>query len=122
MTTRGIRGAIVAPENTKEDILSATHDLLVEVLALNPDLEPEDIASIFFTVTPDLDNTFPALAVRKFGWVLVPILCSQEIPVPESLGKCIRILIHWNTDKRQNEVVHAYVGAAKVLRPDLNSK
>lgn len=122
MTIRGIRGAIVASENTKAAILSATHDLLVEILAANPDLHKEDIASIFFTVTPDLDTTFPALAVRQFDWVHVPILCSQEIPVPGSLEKCIRILVHWNTNKKQEEIVHTYVGAAKVLRPDLNVK
>jgi chorismate mutase len=121
MPIRGIRGAITATENTAEAILSATRLLVTEIEASNLGLLPQDVASIFFTVTSDLNAAFPALAVRQLGWVLVPILCAQEIPVPDSLGSCIRVLIHWNTDKPQDQIQHVYLGAAHVLRPDFNS-
>lgn len=121
MAIRGIRGAIVSTENTKEAILAAANQLVNAVFSANPTLTPEDIASVFFTVTHDLNATFPALAVRQLGWVDVPILCAQEIPVPKSLERCIRIMIHWNTDLHQSQVSHVYLGAARVLRPDLAS-
>lgn len=119
MSMRGIRGAITAQADTSEEILAATRELLREVLKANPDLQTQDICSIFFTMTPDLHAVHPALAARQMGWVDVPLLCAQEIPVPDSLPRCIRILVHWNTDKAQSEICHAYVGDAIVLRPDL---
>ena len=119
MSMRGIRGAITAQADTSDEILAATRELLQEVARLNPDLKPQDICSIFFTMTPDLGAVHPALAARQMGWVDVPLLCAQEIPVPDSLPRCIRILVHWNTDKPQGAICHAYVGDAVVLRPDL---
>ncbi len=83
MSTRGIRGAIVSLSNNQADILAATRTLTLSIIEANPGLHPEDVASIFFTVTHDLNGAFPALAVRQIGWVKVPILCAQEIPVPE---------------------------------------
>ena len=121
MSTRGIRGAIVSLSNNQADILAATRTLTLSIIEANPGLHPEDVASIFFTATHDLNAAFPALAVRQIGWVKVPILCAQEIPVPESLGMCIRVLIHWNTDRAQNEINHVYLGEARALRPDLPS-
>ena len=119
MSMRGIRGAITAQADTSGEILAATRELLQEVVRVNPDLKPQDICSIFFTMTPDLHAVHPALAARQMGWVDVPLLCAQEIPVPDSLPRCIRILVHWNTEKPQSAICHAYVGDANVLRPDL---
>jgi chorismate mutase len=119
MSMRGIRGAITVKADTSNEILAATRELLQAVLQANPELKPQDICSIFFTMTPDLHAVHPALAARQMGWVEVPLLCAQEIPVPDSVPRCIRVLVHWNTDKPQNEVCHVYLGEASVLRPDL---
>jgi chorismate mutase len=119
MCIRGIRGAAVAPSNTPQAILEATQELLQALLAANPSLLVEDIASAFFTLTPDLDAVHPAHAARQLGWTQVPLLCAQEIPVPGSLPRCIRVLIHWNTPLPQPEIRHIYLGAAAALRPDL---
>jgi chorismate mutase len=100
-------------------ILSATQELLVAIQAANPSLAPEEIASAFFTVTSDLNATFPALGARRLGWQQVPMLCTQEIVVPGGLPRCIRVLIHWNTDLPQDAIQHVYLGEAVGLRPDL---
>ena len=120
MTVRGIRGAISVTENTSQAILSATRELLQEIRFSNPTLLAEDIASILFTVTADLDAVYPAQAARAMGWHVVPLMCALEIPVPGSLPQCIRILIHWNTDLNQNLIYHVYLREAVKLRPDLS--
>ncbi len=117
---RGVRGAIQAPENSVEGILGATRQLLEAMVRANG-IRPEEVASIFFTVTPDLNAAFPALAARRMGWLQVPLLCAQEVPVPDDLPRCIRILLHWNTLRRPEEIVHVYLGAAAALRPDLST-
>ena len=116
---RGIRGATQVAENTPEAILAATRKLLLAITEANPTLEARDIASIFFTATVDLDAVHPALAARDFGWVNVPLLCAQEIAVPGSLPRTVRMLVHWNTNLPQAAVQHVYLGAAAALRPDL---
>jgi chorismate mutase len=118
MAVRGIRGAVIAEANTELEILAATERLLVQIIQANPEIDADQVGSIYFTVTPDLNAAFPALAVRRFGWIQVPMLCAQEVPVPGSLERCIRILIHWNTHLTQAQVQHVYLGAARVLRPD----
>ena len=119
MPTRGIRGATTINADTKNEVLEATIEMLKEITASNPGFKPEDIASAFFTVTGDINSTFPALAARQMGWDLVPMVCAREIPVPESLPLCIRVLIHWNTDLTQEKIKHIYLRGAKALRPDL---
>jgi chorismate mutase len=119
MTLRGIRGATTADSNRLESIMEATQELLSSIQAENNSLFPEDIASIFFTVTEDLDAGYPAIAAREMGWVAVPLLCAREIPVPGSIKLCIRVLIHWNTDLAQSDIKHVYLKAATSLRPDL---
>ncbi|GAB4579835.1 MAG: chorismate mutase [Anaerolineales bacterium] len=121
MTTRGIRGAIQISEDTPENILTATRELLYAMLEANPALYAEDVASIFFTVTHDLNAAHPALAARQIGWVEVPLLCAQEIPVPGSMPRVIRVLMHWNTDLPQRDIHHVYLGNAAALRPDLQN-
>lgn len=119
MPTRGVRGATTVAADEPELILQATRELLEEILAENENMKPEDIASAIFTVTDDLASTFPAQAARQMGWSLVPMLCAREIPVPNSLPRSIRVLVHWNTDAAQNEVKHVYLRDAVKLRPDL---
>jgi len=119
MTTRGIRGAITTETNSPQAILSATENLLIEILNANPALEADDIASALFTVTTDLNAAHPAQAARQLGWNHVPLMCFQEIPVPGSLPRCIRVLVHWNTSLPQYAINHIYLGEAIVLRPDL---
>jgi len=121
MPVRGVRGAIVVNADLPESILEATRDLLTEILRANPALEPEDLASIFFTVTPDLVSAHPAKAARLMGWSQVAMMCAQEIPVRGDLARCIRVLMHWNTDLPQSEIRHVYLGEAARLRPDLLS-
>jgi len=121
MSIRGVRGATVAAQDNPEVILAATRELLQAILTANPSLHPEDVASVFFTMTPDLTSVHPALAARQMGWGSVPLLCAQEIPVPGGMPRCIRVLLHWNTGLAQREVHHVYLGEAANLRPDLNS-
>ncbi len=119
MTLRGIRGATTVEADQPDLILSATRELLEAVLEANPGMSPEEVASALFTVTDDLCSTFPAQAARQMGWSLVPMMCAREIPVPGSLPRAIRVLVHWNTDRPQNQITHVYLREAVRLRPDL---
>ena len=119
MATRGIRGATTVSADEPELILQATRELLEAILTENESMRPEDIASALFTVTDDLAATFPAQAARQMGWGLVPMLCAREIPVPNSLPRVIRVMVHWNTDVSQDQVTHVYLRDAVKLRPDL---
>lgn len=114
---RGIRGATTCEENTRESILEATHDMLVRLIEANG-LHPDDIASAIFTTTPDLNAEFPAVAARALGWLDTALMCGHEMAVPGSLQRCIRVLVHWNTERRADEVVHVYTRGAKSLRPE----
>jgi len=113
---RGIRGATTVEHNDLEEILAATTELL-ELLISRNNLHPEDVASVIFTVTDDLDAEFPALAARFLGWTEVALMCTREIPVPGSLEKCIRILLHVNTTRSAAEIQHVYIRKAVNLRP-----
>jgi chorismate mutase len=118
MSCRGIRGAITVNTDSETAILGATRQLLARIVEAN-DVDVADIASAFFTVTPDLTSAFPARAARELGWHHVALLDAQEIPVPGSLPRCVRVLIHWNTSWSQAEIQHVYLGEALSLRPDL---
>ena len=118
MTCRGIRGAISVDANTPEAIAMATCELLERIVTAN-DLTVDDVTSVIFTATPDLDAISPARAAREMGWVNTPFLCVQEMPVEGSLPCCLRVLLHWNTEKRADQIRHVYMGEARVLRPDL---
>jgi chorismate mutase len=119
MPVRGIRGAVVAFQDQPDAIHSAARDLLLGIMHENEGLKPEDIASVLFTVTDDLHSAFPATAARQIGWDMVPLMDAREIAVPNSLERVIRVLILWNTDLRQSEIQHVYLGAAAQLRPDI---
>ncbi len=117
MSVRGIRGASVVDSNTKEAILAETTTLLIEMIQRNG-VEFQDIASIFFSLTDDLNAEFPAIAARQMGMTDVPLLCMNEIQVPGGLSRCIRILIHWNTERAASDISHPYLKEAVSLRPD----
>lgn len=120
MAIRGIRGATIAEADQPEAILAATRELLQAIVAANPTLCTQDLGSAFFTMTEDLSAVYPAKAARELGWGDVPLICSREIPVPDSLPRCIRVMLHWNTELPQNAIQHVYLNAAANLRPDLS--
>jgi len=109
MYCRGVRGATTVDANNREEILTGTRQLLALMIRQN-DIHAEDVCSA----------EFPALAARQLGWLDVPLLCTNEVDVPGSLQKCIRVLAHWNTDKPQSEIRHVYIKDAVKLRPDLS--
>ncbi len=115
---RGVRGATTVDRNEREAILEATRELLGAMAEANG-LQPGELASAIFTLTPDLDAAFPAAAARELGWGEVPLLDVLEIDVPGSLPRCIRALLHWNTGKAASEIVHIYLRGARALRPDI---
>jgi chorismate mutase len=121
MAVRGIRGATSARSDTRDDILQATRELLAEILRANSIDGFEEIVSILFTTTPDLTAVFPAEAAREMGMHAVPLLCASEIAVPGRLPRCVRLLMHLNTDKPAAAMVHVYLREAKSLRPDMQS-
>ena len=114
---RGLRGATTVSENKADAILEATHELLEALVDANG-LQEADVASVVFTATPDLDAAYPAVAARRLGWTETALLCVQEMAVRGSLPRCIRVLIHWNTDRSQDQLHHVYLREARTLRPD----
>lgn len=114
---RAIRAATTAEQNTAEDILEATSELLAAVIEAN-ELAPDDVVSIIFTTTSDLNAVFPAVAVRGYGWDDVPLLCSHEMNVPGALDRVIRMLVHINTEKPAAAIRHVYLRRARELRPE----
>lgn len=120
MPVRGVRGATTVDHNQKEEILERTRELLVHMIEANG-IHTEDIASAWLTTTPDVYAEFPAVAARQLGWTQVPLMQSHEMSVPGMLPRCIRVLLHWNTEKAQSEIRHIYLREAARLRPDLTS-
>jgi chorismate mutase len=121
MYCRGVRGATVADDNTASSILTATRALLQRLVEANG-IDLADMASVFFTTSADLTAAFPAQAARDMGWMDVALMCAQEVSIPNDLPRCIRVLIHWNTDRGNSQIKHVYLGDAKVLRPDRASE
>ncbi len=119
LCSRGVRGATTVTENSRDAILNATRQMLALLIRRNQ-IIAEDIASAIFTVTKDLNAEFPALAARQLGWIEVPLLCGYEIEVPGSLPLCVRVLVHWNTERPQSGIEHIYIHDAVRLRPDLS--
>jgi len=104
-------------ENTAEAIVQATRALLQQIIELN-EVHEEDVASVIFSLTPDLNGAFPALAARQLGWNDAALMCCQEIAVPDGVPHCIRVLVHWNTTRSIKEIRHVYADGAADLRPD----
>jgi chorismate mutase len=111
----GVRGATVALENTADAILGATRELLRQLMTANA-FTHDDVAAAFFTTTPDLNATFPARAARQLGWSSVAMLDGHEIDVPESLARCIRVLVLVNTSRTSDQLVPVYLRGAEILR------
>ena len=121
MLVRGIRGATTVESNTREEILDAARELLDAIVRAN-ELPHDHVASIIFTTTPDLNAEFPAVAARELGWTDVALECMHEMNVPGSLPRCLRILMHVNTERSAAELQHIYLRGARVLRRDLVEK
>ncbi len=120
MYCRGIRGATTVEHNDRAEILEATTELL-QLLVERNELHTEDVVSAIFSVTDDLDAAFPALAARTMGWTEIAMLCTREIPVPGSLRKCIRVLLHVNTTRSATEIQHVYIRRAVNLRSEFGA-
>ncbi|MGH2347844.1 MAG: chorismate mutase [bacterium] len=118
---RGIRGATTVSRNAEEEIHEAARELLQQMLADN-DAEPDEIAAILFTATPDLTAAFPAEAARQLEWTAVPLMSATEIDVPGAVPRCIRVLMLWNSSRSQEQVRHVYLRGAEALRPDLKPR
>jgi chorismate mutase len=115
LVCRGIRGATTAQENSDQAIYTATRELLKQLIEANQ-IQEENVAAAYFTTSPDLNAGFPAAAARQLGWNNTALMCASEIAVPDSLSKCIRVLILFNTEKRQQEIVNIYLNGTDVLR------
>ena len=118
---RGVRGATTVASNSNDAILAATQELLGIMIERNGIVE-DDVASVLFSATPELDDTFPAKAARLMGWTRTALMGFQEADVQHGLPMCIRVLIHWNTDKSLDEIEHVFLRDAVQLRPDLARK
>ncbi|MEM6284006.1 MAG: chorismate mutase [Chloroflexota bacterium] len=118
MRVRGIRGATTVEHNTADEIIRATRTLLEKLIEENNIVE-DDVASVLFTTTPELTAAFPAKAARDMGWSQVALMGMAEIAAADGIPMCIRVLIHWNTEKELDEIVHVYMRGAEILRKDL---
>jgi chorismate mutase len=118
MSVRAIRGATQVAANTAEAITAATQELILEILAGNS-LTPDDVISVLFTSSPDLDATFPAAAARSVGFENTPLICAVEIDVAGALPRTVRVMAHVETELSKIEVTHIYLHGAKALRRDI---
>ncbi|MGN1402437.1 MAG: chorismate mutase [Bacillus sp. (in: firmicutes)] len=117
--TRGVRGATTVPNNSESEIIERTQELLLEMIGQNS-ITAETVCSVIISATEDLNAAFPAKALRNLqGWTYVPVMCFKEMSVEGALKNCIRIMLHWNTDKPQEVIQHVYLHNAANLRPDL---
>ena len=115
---RGIRGATTVEINSNDAIVQATQELLRVMIERNGLVE-DDVASVLFSVTPELDDSYPATAARMMGWTRTALMGFQEADIKHGLPMCIRVLIHWNTSKSIDEICHVFLHKAAALRPDL---
>ncbi|HEY6495893.1 MAG TPA: chorismate mutase [Trebonia sp.] len=118
MTVRAIRGAVQVDADDRDAILEGTAELVTAVMTRN-DLTPDDVISVFFTVTPDLTTEFPALAARKLGFHAVPLMCATEIPVHGAMPRVVRLMAHVETEQARDQIQHVYLRGAAALRKDI---
>ena len=121
MAVRGVRGATTVESDDPALIRAAARELMEELLRRNQISDFDEVISAVFTTTQDLCSAFPAEAARAMGMGQVPLLCAQEIPVPGSMSRCIRVLLHINSERTPKEIEHVYLRDAQKLRPDLKS-
>ncbi|MCA1839356.1 MAG: chorismate mutase [Actinomycetota bacterium] len=115
---RAVRGAVTLDEDTKDEVVKATAELLREVMERNG-LMKQDLVSLVFTATPDITSEFPAAAARGMGISDIPLLCAQEIDVAGAIPRCIRVLVHAYTTRDYTSLRHVYLKDARQLRTDL---
>ncbi|MDN4484478.1 chorismate mutase [Demequina lignilytica] len=118
MTTRAIRGAITIDRDEREHLHERTRELVAAIMREN-DLTTDDVISVIFTCTPDIVSDFPAAAAREMGFGAVPLMCAQEMPVPGALPLVVRLMMHAETDRARDRIVHVYLRGAVALRRDL---
>ncbi len=118
MRCLGIRGATTVDVNTREAIVEATAELLAAMIEKNG-VGQDDVASMFFTTTRDINAEFPAVAARTLGWTQTALLCAHEMDVPGALPMTLRVLLHVNTEKKPGDINHIYLREARRLRPDI---
>ena len=121
MAVRGVRGATTVESDDPALIRAAARELMEEILRRNHIIDFDDVISAVFTTTQDLVSAFPAEAARAMGMNQVPLLCATEIPVTGSMPRCIRVLLHINSDRKPKDIEHVYLREAQKLRPDLKS-
>ena len=121
MAVRGIRGAIDVARNGKTEILACTGELLEALIRKNR-VKAKDVAAAIFSLTPDLDAEFPAIAARRLGWTDVPLMCCRELDIPGGMKRVVRILLLVNTSVPASRIRHQYLGNTPRLRPDLAAK
>ena len=115
---RALRGATTCDADTPEEIAEATQELVLLMMERN-ELEHDDVISVLFTTSTDLTSTFPATTARAIGFGDVPLICAQEIPVPGSMPRCVRLMMHVNTAAEPAQIHHIYLHDAQGLRDDL---
>jgi chorismate mutase len=118
MRVRAARGAIIVADDRADVVLDATERLLGSMIERNR-VSTDDLVSVMFTMTEDLRSVFPAEAARRMGLGAVPLLCAQEIPVTGARASVVRVLMHFHSERRLDEVVHVYLDGAESLRDDL---
>lgn len=118
---RAVRGATTVERDDGALVVSATRELLAALIERNA-IADDQVISAIFTVTPDITSEFPARAARELGWVDVPLLCAMEIPTARGLTRCIRVLLHIETELPRSALRHVYLRDAKELRPDLSDE
>jgi len=118
---RAVRGATTVEANTREEIINAVTELLIKIVIEN-EISREDIISVNFTTTADIDAVYPAVAARQLGWTNIAMSCTNEMAVPGSLGMCIRVMLYFNTDKKNSDLKYVYLKKAESLRPDLKKE
>jgi chorismate mutase len=118
VTVRAVRGAVQVEENDRAAILEATTELVTEVMSRNG-LSTDQVISVIFSATADLNAEFPALAARKLGFQEVPLLCCSEIPVPGAMPRVVRLMAHIETDRPRSAIQHVYLRGAAALRLDI---
>jgi chorismate mutase len=123
LAVRGIRGATTVENDTPEEVIGATRELMIQLIEAN-DIHPEDIAGAWFTTTRDVSSEFPAIAARQLGWTEVPLLCGHEMDVdrdnPRSISKCVRVLVMINTEKPASAMRFIYLRGASAIKQDLD--
>lgn len=115
---RALRGASTCGANTSEEISEVTQELLLAMMERNG-VRHDDVISVLFTTTPDLNASFPATAARGIGFGDVPLLCASEIDVPGAMPLTVRVLLHAYTERARSELRHVYLRNTSSLRDDL---